>query len=42
MGTSTILAECPLNGLLGYTTELRSMTRGRGQFTMEFERFDVS
>lgn len=42
MGTSTILAECPLNGLLGYTTELRSMTRGRGQFTMEFARFDVA
>ncbi|MFT4976080.1 MAG: elongation factor G, partial [Myxococcota bacterium] len=42
MGTSTILAECPLNELLGYTTELRSMTRGRGQFTMEFARFDVS
>ena len=41
MGMSTILAECALDKLLGYTTQLRSMTRGRGQFTMEFDRFDV-
>jgi elongation factor G len=42
MGTATIHGECPLQALLGYTTELRSMTQGRGQFTMEFARFDVS
>ncbi len=42
MGTSTIHCECGLNRLLGYTTDLRSMTRGRGQFTMEFDRFDVA
>ena len=41
MGTSTILGECSLHRLLGYATDLRSMTRGRGQFTMEFARFDV-
>jgi len=41
MGTATIHGECPLQALLGYTTELRSMTQGRGQFTMEFARFDV-
>ena len=41
MGVSTILAECMLKELLGYTTTLRSMTRGRGQFTMEFSRFDA-
>jgi len=41
MGLSTILGNCPLQNLLGYTTELRSLTRGRGQFTMEFSRFDV-
>ena len=41
MGTSTILCEAGLHRLLGYTTTLRSMTRGRGQFTMEFDRFDV-
>jgi elongation factor G len=38
---STITCEAPLNALLGYTTDLRGMTRGRGQFTMEFDRFDV-
>ena len=42
MGNSTIHGECPLNELLGYTTRLRSLTRGRGQFTMEFSRFDVA
>jgi elongation factor G len=42
MGMSTIAGECPLEGLLGYTTVLRSITRGRGSFTMEFARFDVS
>ncbi|NOY25460.1 MAG: GTP-binding protein [Oligoflexia bacterium] len=41
MGTTTISGECPLVGLLGYATRLRSLTRGRGQFVMEFSRFDV-
>jgi elongation factor G len=41
MGTSTIKGECGLHRLLGYATDLRSMTRGRGQFTMEFSRFDA-
>jgi elongation factor G len=41
-GFSTIRCDAPLDKLLGYTTDLRSMTRGRGQFTMEFNRFDVS
>ena len=38
---STISVECGLGKLIGYTTDLRSMTRGRGQFVMEFDRFDV-
>ncbi len=38
---SSIQAECGLEELIGYTTELRSATKGRGQFTMEFDRFDV-
>lgn len=42
MGMATIEGECPLSALVGYTTDLRSLTRGRGQFTMEFVRFDVS
>ena len=37
----TISAECGLTQLLGYATALRSATKGRGQFTMEFDRFDV-
>ena len=41
MGVTTVRGECPLQALLGYATELRSLTRGRGQFTMEFARFDV-
>jgi len=37
----TISAECGLTELLGYATALRSGTKGRGQFTMQFDRFDV-
>jgi elongation factor G len=41
MGTSALLAEVPLARLIGYVSDLRSLTRGRGQFTSEFDRFDV-
>ncbi len=41
-GITSIEAECGLSSLLGYTTDLRSQTRGRGQFVMEFDRFDAS
>ncbi|MEA3639029.1 MAG: elongation factor G [Lamprobacter sp.] len=37
----TISCEVALEALLGYTTELRSLTQGRGQYSMQFERFDV-
>ena len=40
-GVTSISAECGLSSLLGYTTDLRSQTRGRGQFVMEFARFDA-
>ncbi len=40
-GTAEIRAEAPLESLLGYTTTLRSLTQGRGQFSMEFLRFDT-
>jgi elongation factor G len=40
-GITTIKCDAPLSALLGYTTSLRSMTQGRGQFTMVFDRFDT-
>lgn len=40
-GARVITAECGLSALIGYATDLRSRTQGRGQFTMEFDRFDV-
>ena len=36
----TIRAFVPLAGMFGYMTELRSATKGRGTFTMEFSHFD--
>jgi elongation factor G len=41
---ATVIIDCDgsLDRLLGYTTELRSMTQGRGQFSMIFKRFDVA
>ncbi len=36
----TIDCELALDHLLGYTTDLRSLTQGRGQFSMIFGRFD--
>jgi elongation factor G len=40
-GYVTIECEVPLENLLGYTTDLRSLTQGRGQFSMLFDRFDL-
>jgi elongation factor G len=43
LGEMTIIhCDCALDRLLGYITDLRGMTRGRGQFTMTFDRFDVA
>jgi elongation factor G len=39
-GSTSIRCEVALELLLGYTTELRSLTQGRGQYSMQFERFD--
>ena len=40
--TAEVRAEVPLAALLGYATTLRSLTQGRGQFSMEFLRFDLA
>ncbi len=40
-GIATVSAEAGLTSLIGYTTDLRSQTRGKGQFVMEFARFDA-
>jgi elongation factor G len=34
-----IKAECPLSEMFGYIGDLRTMTSGRGQFSMEFDRY---
>ncbi|MDX9863727.1 MAG: elongation factor G [Anaerolineaceae bacterium] len=40
-GRSVVTAQVPLAEMQRYTTELRSMTGGRGVFTMEFDRYDT-
>jgi len=38
-GASSIRATVPLGEMFGYATDIRNMTQGRGQFTMEFEGY---
>lgn len=39
-GKQRILAEAPLAEMFKYATELRSMTQARGEFAMEFVRYE--
>jgi elongation factor G len=39
--TSILQARVPLAGMFGYSTELRNITSGRGQFTMHFENYEA-
>jgi elongation factor G len=38
-GIQSIRAKAPLADMFGYATALRSMTQGRGTFTMEFDHY---
>jgi elongation factor G len=40
-GHSMIKANVPLSEMLRYTTQLRSMTGGRGFFTLEFDHYET-
>lgn len=40
LNTKVIDAKVPLSAMFGYATALRSLTEGRGTFTMEFEDYE--
>ena len=40
-GMQVITAEVPQAEMFRYSSELRSMTGGRGSFEMEFARYDI-
>jgi elongation factor G len=40
-GSTVIVAHVPLAEMLRYTSQLRSLTGGRGYFTMEVDHYDV-
>jgi len=40
-GAQVISALVPLSEMFGYATDIRSMTQGRGVFTMQFSRYEV-
>ncbi len=40
-GIQAVRAMVPLSEMFGYATDLRSMTQGRGTFTMEFDHYEI-
>jgi elongation factor G len=39
-GAKVVRAEVPLSGMFGYSTDLRSATQGRANYSMEFSKYD--
>ena len=39
-GEAKIEAEVPMAEMLKYATELRSMTKGRGTYVIDFDRYE--
>jgi elongation factor G len=38
-GYATVLCEVPLKEMFGYSTDIRSATQGKGEFSMEFAKY---
>ncbi|QJB71105.1 elongation factor G [Mycoplasma sp. 1654_15] len=41
-GANTIRANVPLAEMFGYSTQLRSMTSGRGTYQMQFDHYEIT